>query len=269
MTNSASTTHRVKTWIACLSAAWTVAAAAAMASETEKTLLANGSFEAIATVKAPTGNEQGAWLLKTNLQAPSHWRLSSAFPGDLEVVEDDAYDGKCFLRLAARPERATHLTQQCPGFRRGLVYQVSLRYRGGPVELKVYEYDDKGKLKADRAFAKGKPTPSRDGAWQTLVGIYTVPNGISKVTLALAVPAAGEVDLDDVRVSESERSAERVNVRDFGASGSEFETTCDTTAGGQCRYPPGCGRLPARPSGGGLQVQSPCHGRLCLGKSSR
>jgi hypothetical protein len=226
------TVQRRRTWIVGLCAAWICTSAALAAADSEKTLLKNCSFEAVARVAAPPkGSEQGKWLLKSDLQAPAEWRLSAAYPGELEVIDGGAADGQRYLRIAAGPNRAAHLAQQCPGLLRGLAYEVSLRYRGGPVELKVYEYDGMGKLKADRAFARGVPTAVRDGAWGTLAGIYMMPNGIAKVTLALAVPGGGEADLDDLRIERFERSAERLNVRDFGASGSEFETTADATAG--------------------------------------
>ena len=56
----------------------------------------------------------------------------------MEVIDGGAADGQRFLRLAAGSVRAAHLAQECPGRRRGLGYEVSLRYRGGPVHLKVY-----------------------------------------------------------------------------------------------------------------------------------
>ena len=232
MLEHASTARAKRIRIAGLCAAWICTSAVAAAADAEKTFLQNCSFEAVTRVKVPPKEtERGKWVLKSDLQVPAEWQLSSAFPGELEVAEGDAADGKRFLRLAAGAERAVHLFQKCPDLRHGLSYGISLRYRGGPVELKVYEYDGTDKLKADRAFAKGLPTPVRDGSWATLPGIYKVPNGIAKATFALAVPAGGEADLDDVRVGRHERSSEALNVHDFGASGSEFETTTDTTAG--------------------------------------
>ncbi|MBC8871477.1 MAG: right-handed parallel beta-helix repeat-containing protein [Planctomycetes bacterium] len=219
-------------WIAGLCAAWICVLADATAADATGIFLRNASFEVAATAKAPSKeNALGKWVLKSEFTAPTEWTLSSAYPGELEVMEGDAADGQRFLRVVAGPKRAAHLAQRCPALRRGLGYEVSLRYRGGPVELKVYEYDGSGKLKADRAFAKGVPTPVRDGSWRTLAGIYMVPNGIERITLALAIPEGGEADLDEVRIGSFERSSERLNVRDFGASGSEFETTADTIAG--------------------------------------
>ncbi|MBT4814244.1 MAG: hypothetical protein HON70_01015 [Lentisphaerae bacterium] len=123
------------------------------------------------------------------------------------------------------------MIQLCPGLRRGLTYEVVLRYRGGPVELKVYEYDAKGSLKTDRAFARGEPTPARTGGWGTVRGAYRLPQGMSKATLAVTVPAGAEADVDAVSLEEIEQAEGFLNVRDFGASGSEFETLASTTPG--------------------------------------
>jgi len=207
-------------------------AAAAEAPEAEKAFVNNGSFETLQQLAAPpAAGEKGQWILKSDLKAPAQWTLSSAFPGELTVVEGGAADGERFLRLAAGVNRAAHLFQQCPALRRGLSYEVSIRYRGGPVELKVYEYDGAGALKADRPFVSGRPTAVRDGAWGTLTGVYRLPTGVAKVCLAIAVPPGGEVDLDDLRVSRYVRSEQWLNARDFGVSGSEFETTATATAG--------------------------------------
>ena len=215
-----------------LCAAWICTSTAAADADAKSVLVKNGSFEAVKRLEAlPRANAQGQWALKSDLQTPMDWTLSSAFPGALAVVGGGAADGKWFLRIASRPKRAAHLYQRCPALRRGLVYEVALRYRGGPVELKVYEYDGKGKLKADRSFARGEPTPVRHGTWGTLKGAYKMPHGIARACLVVAVPAGGEADLDDVRASKLERSEGRLNVCDFGASGSEFETTADTAAG--------------------------------------
>ncbi|NLX99720.1 MAG: hypothetical protein GXY83_26790 [Rhodopirellula sp.] len=214
--------------IASLCAGWLFASSAAAGTP----LVENPGFEAVAPLAAPPkANAQGQWVLKSDLLAPAQWTLSAAYPGELQVVEDGAAEGQRFLRIAAGPNRAAHVVQPCAGLLRGLGYEISVRYRGVPVELKVYEYDGAGGLKSDRAFARGVRTPVRDGDWSTLTGIYMMPNGISRVTLALAVPEGGEADLDDVRMAAFQRSAEPVNVRDFGASGSEFETAATTAAG--------------------------------------
>ena len=154
--------RKMRLWIACLAAAWICDSALAAGAGTQSIPLTNCSFETVAPLKAaPKGNERGTWVLDSGLQAPAQWKLSSAFPGELEVVEGGAADGRRFLRLAASAVRAAHLFQQWPDVRRGLSYEVSLRYRGGPVQLKVYEYDVAGKLKTDRAFARGDRKSTR------------------------------------------------------------------------------------------------------------
>ena len=194
--------------------------------------LQNGSFEDLVRLKAqPAANAMGRWALKSDLQAPAEWRLSAAYPGELEVVEGDASDRARFLRVTAQPKRASHLTQPCPGLRRGLNYEVTVRYRGGPIELKVYEYDSKGDLKTDRPFAAGGRTALRDGPWGRLRGVYRLPQGMARAVLAVTVPAGDEADLDDVRLAKWERAEQWLNVREHGASGSEFESRADTDAG--------------------------------------
>ncbi|MFK5920987.1 MAG: hypothetical protein QM496_02315 [Verrucomicrobiota bacterium] len=170
------------------------------------------------------------WFL-VNGKKPALWNLSSAYPGDLEMVEMEAAEGRYFLKLAARPERAAHLTQATPYLRRSLPYQLSVSYRGGPVELRMYEYDENGKLIAERAFARGEALKTDNNTWKKLTGIYQLPRNIARVTLALVVPEGAQADLDEVKVDAFERSSESVNVRDFGASGSEYETLADTRAG--------------------------------------
>lgn len=232
MIRLATATRQVRSSLTCGFAAWILVSAAANACASERTVLQNPSFEAVAVVQAPPqASAQGTWVLKSGLRVPEGWTLSQAYPGELEVVEQGAAEGQRFVRVVAGPNRAAHLAHPWSGLRPGLGYKVSLRYRGGPVELKVYEYDGTNALKSDRAFVRSVPTPVRDGSWSTLVGIYMLPNGISRVTLALAIPPGGGADLDDVVMEAFERSATPLNVRDFGASGSQFETTADTAAG--------------------------------------
>lgn len=194
--------------------------------------LPNGSFETLTRLAAsPTGNAQGIWVLKSDLQAPTAWTLNTAFPGTLEVIDGDAAEGQRFLRLTAGAQRAAHLAQPSPSLRGGLRYEVALHYRGGPVELKVYEYDAGGGLKADRAFARGAVTPVRDGPWSVLESLYAMPAGIAAATLVVCVPAGAEADVDDLRLRRGAVADSPLNVRAFGASGSGFETTAPTTAG--------------------------------------
>ena len=224
-------------WARVVAGLWSVAAVLTaaeppQAGATPESLLQNGSFETLTRLSAPpAGNAQGVWVLKSELQAPAAWTLSGAFPGTLEVVAAGAAAGERFLRVTAGPNRAAHLAQPCPGLRGGLSYAVTLRYRGGPVELKVYEYDAKGQLKTDRAFARGAPTPVRDGLWAALTGVYGLPDGMATATLVVCVPAGAEADLDDVSLRRRAVTDTALNVRAFGASGSSFETTADASAG--------------------------------------
>ena len=134
MIKRANVVRRTTTWIAGLCAAWVCISAEATAADAESTFLRNPSFEVVSPGKAPSkGNELGRWVLKGDLLAPTEWTLSSAYPGELEVIEGDAADGQRCLRVAAGPKRAAHLAQRCPALRRGLGYEVSLRYRGGPI----------------------------------------------------------------------------------------------------------------------------------------
>jgi len=209
-----------------------VAAAREGQPEPAASLLANGGFEAIQRLAAPPpGNDFGSWVLKSDQQAPAAWMLNASFPGELELAEGDAAEGRRYLRLAAGAKRAAHLIQSCPQLRPGLTYKFTLRYRGGPVELKVYEYDDQNRLKADRPFAEGLATPVRRGDWAALEGVYTLPEGIARTTFVVCVPDGSEADLDDVRGERFVRPETPVDVRAFGASGSAFETTAETAAG--------------------------------------
>ena len=56
-----------------------------------------------------------------------------------------------------------------------------------------------------------------------------------------------------------------LNVRDFGASGSKFETTAATTAGSKQITVAERRRLPGRPGRDGVQVQHPLHAHAALG----
>ncbi len=193
----------------------------------EDDLVENSGFEAITVANALA---TGKWTLNSKDQVPDKWTLSSAFPGDLEVVESAAPEGKRFVRIAAGPSRAAHIYQRCPQIRRGRAYEVSLRYQGGPVEVEMYEYDPAGKLVAEHRFAKSPANPPANDSWQEITGYYMLPDGIAKTSLAIVLPAGSRADLDDLRMIGFERSSEKLNVRDFGVSGSAFETLADTAA---------------------------------------
>jgi len=195
----------------------------------EKNLLKNASFEAVTASSEPAMRN---WMLNGELQVAVEWNLSPAFPGELEVMTTDADDGSRFLQVSAPATRAAHI-YQAGQFQHGRAYEVTLQYRGGPVELMMYEYDAAGKLAGEPVFARSQPRSGNgdDSSWHELSGYYMLPRGITKASLVVVVPPGFEADLDGLRMTGFERSSERLNVREFGASGSSFETVAVTVAG--------------------------------------
>ncbi len=207
----------------------TIAASSVLAeSSSEGSHVNNPGFEAV-TVLGESAKR--GWKLNDAEQAPTQWALSPAFPGELLVVETDAAEGDRFVRMTAPTARAAHIYQACPQVQKGRPYEVALRYQGGAVKLEMYEYDEAGKLVREHVFAQNYLDSAADNSWQELTGYYTLPDGVTKVSLVIVVPAGGKVAVDDLRMSGFERSPEKINVRDFGASGSSFETLAATTAG--------------------------------------
>ena len=177
--------------------------------------LNNPGFE---TVTVSNGVVRRGWTLNDAEQVPDHWALSSAFPGELLVVESGAAGGGRFVQLAAPAARAAHIYQACPLIQKVTPYEVALRYQGGPVKLQMYEYDDAGRLVGEHVFAQSYRESSADDSWRELIGYYTLPDKVVKVSLAIVVPAGSKVAVDDLRRSGFVRSSEKLNVRDFGAS---------------------------------------------------
>lgn len=190
--------------------------------------LNNQGFE---TLSVASESAKQGWKLNAANEVPTHWALSSAFPGELLVVELEAAEGDHFVRVTAPTTRAAHIFQTCPQIQKGKPYVLTLRHRGGPVKVEMYEYDAAGTLVGEHIFAKSVDESAADGSWQELTGYYTLPDGIVKASLAIVVPPGSKVDVDDLRMTAFERSSEKLNVRDFGASGSTFETLATTTAG--------------------------------------
>lgn len=195
---------------------------------TGKNLAENPGFESVSVSPDPTGRK---WKLKSGDLIPDGWNLSPAFPGELEVVESTAPEGERFLRITAGKGRAAHIYQSCPNIVRGRVYEISLRHKGGPMALEMYEYDAAGHLVAEHVFAKSSPNSASDSEWQDLTGYYMLPTAIARTSLAIVLSGGSRADLDDIRFYGFERSSEKLNVRDYGVSGSSFETTANTAAG--------------------------------------
>lgn len=194
----------------------------------EENQVENHGFE---EVTASAEMTKRGWTLNAAGQFPLQWNLSPAFPGELQVVESAAAEGERFVRVTAPATRAAHIYQACPQIQRGKAHEVSLRYRGGSVELEMYEYDQAGKLVGEHVFVKSAGSSPANDSWQEMTGFYMLPDGVVKVSLVIVVPTGSRADVDDLRMHSFERSSEPLNVRDFGASGSSFETMAETTAG--------------------------------------
>ena len=198
-------------------------------------LLANGSFEQV--IRSPgvpqEGGKRGSWTLHGGPSAPAEWTLSGYFGGELTVLSEGACDGERFLRIKAAAEREAHVHAACSGVRPDRHYRASLRYRGGPVRIKAYEYSPKGGAPHIETIATGLATAELKGEWATVEGEYS-PYGIVNARVVAAVQTGCTADIDDFRVWQVKYDAPLdstgwLNVRHYGASGSAFETVAETT----------------------------------------
>ncbi|MEW6354978.1 MAG: right-handed parallel beta-helix repeat-containing protein [Planctomycetota bacterium] len=203
--------------------------------EEPKLLLINGGFEEVA--EAPgvgkDGGKYGSWMLRGSPRVPAQWTLSGHFGGELSVMSEGAPEGKLFLRIQAGAEREAHIHQLCPAIKSGGYYNVSLRYRGGPVLIRAYEYIEEGKSPRIETIATGSAT-DLNGEWRRIEGLYYPPRTI-KVSMVAAAAAGCVADIDDFRAWQDEARTTAaaqgwLNARDYGASGSMFETTAAATA---------------------------------------
>ena len=202
--------------------------------ESANSLIGNGGFEEL--VRAPgvadTGGKSGSWVLKAGPQAPAGWTLSGWFGGTLTVLSEGAPEGKHYLRIQGTAEREAHIHRECPGIWAGGCYKVSIRYRGGPVKIKAYEYKAGESAPRIPALATGEPT---EGEWRRIEQTYA-PLDLDNVRLVAAVDASSTADIDDFRVWQTEPEVEPdasgwLNVKNHGVCGSAFETKAKTTAG--------------------------------------
>ena len=210
--------------------------AAAARAEEQESFVANGGFEEVtqAAGVAKTGGKHGSWMLQRGPHVPSKWTLSGYFGGELRILSERAAEGTRLLRIQAGAEREAHIYQARPEIRSGGYYQVSIRYRGGPVLIRAYEYSAKGGAPHIQTIVTGKAT-DLDGEWGRIEGHY-YPLRMAKVSIVAAVAAGRVADIDDFRVWPGQTptgSGARgwLNARDFGASGSMFETTAAAAAG--------------------------------------
>ena len=202
----------------------------------EKSLLTNGGFEKVTQVAgvAEGSGKHGSWMLKGGPHTPARWTPSHHFSGELSILSEGAPEGKQFLRIQAGAKREAHIVQPCPGVKSDSCYMVSIRYRGGPVRVKAYEYSGKGGGPYIETIAEGQAI-AYDGGWRRIEHSY-YPSGIAKVSIVAAVAAGCVAEIDDFRVwqVQPETSPDAggwLNVRECGASGSALETVATTTAG--------------------------------------
>ncbi len=213
--------------------AWLVAAFAAAE---PKPLLKNSGFEKTITLRgvARTGGKWRGWVLRRGPYMPADWTLSSHFIGSLTILTDGPAEGKRYIRIQAGDVREAHVFQLCPAIKPRSAYRLSLRYRGGPVLLKAYEYTAKGGSPHIETIATG-PGTKLDGEWARVEGFY-YPFRIAKAAIVAAVATGCTADIDDFRVwavkpKGSHDARGWLNARDFGASGSDFQTTAKAVAG--------------------------------------
>ena len=200
----------------------------------EKPLLTNGGFEQLMRIAGvpDAGGKHGSWVLKGGPQAPVGWALSSHFGGMLTVLSEGSPEGNVCLRMEAPAGRDAHIWQACAGIWAGGFYRVSIRYRGGPIAIKAYEYRPTRKYPYVETIVE---SPASAQVWQQLEGTYS-PHGCTKVSIAASVAMGCTAEIDDFRVWQSEPEYAPdgpgwLNVQNHNASGSRFETAASTTAG--------------------------------------
>ena len=210
------------------------AGAASALAEDSQTLLKNGGFEQLARIPGVPdgGGKHGSWVLKGDSQAPVDWTLSSYFGGTLTVLMEGAPEGSACLRMEAPAKREAHVWQACNGIWSGGFYRVSIRYRGGPVAIKAYEYRPTREYPYVETIVESLGPAE---GWQQLEGTYS-PHGCINVSVAASVAMGCRAEIDDFRVwrSKPESASDEpggLNVKNYDASGSQFETDAKTTAG--------------------------------------
>ena len=178
-----------------------LAIALACAAAHGQSLLNNAGFEAVRTVKGPASGDIGfgVWKLGPGRDAPTHWTLNSAFPGECFVPSEGVHSGKRFLRIRASGQRGTaHVFQPCPGMEAGARYKIAVWVRGGNVTFQFYEYFKKGPMGGQRVLTT---TPGPD-QWKRVMGYYAPRGGdnFKSASLAIAVAKGQTVDVDDIEV---------------------------------------------------------------------
>ena len=195
-----------------------------------------------ALVPAPGVPESGGkyrdWTLKNGNLVPEGWTLNAWFKGELEVIEEDAADVPRCLRICAPKERDSHIELPPVPSDWAKTYHAvdfKVRYRGGPVLLAAYEYTIPGKspavvtVETSLGPVKDAGDPNR---WLTFECRYFMPDVPFRLALGVAAGGTAEIGTAEwvpLKV-DVEGGGQWLNARDFGATGSAFETTAKVTA---------------------------------------
>lgn len=206
-----------------------------------ESILPNGGFEAITPANGvpAAGGEFRQWTLRNGNGVPAGWTLNAWFKGELEVDADPAPEVGRYLRIRAPREREAHielptLTSEAPAAFQALDFAV--RYRGGSVLLASYEYTVPGKA-PDVVTVAVSGDPAADGrapeVWRRFACRYVMPGVPFRLALGVAAGAVAEVDGAELRPVSLDLGpgGQWLNVRDFGATGSGFETAATVAAG--------------------------------------
>ena len=160
-------------------------------------LLHNGGFETTRVIKGkPHGDVGfGLWRLGAQREAPTHWTLNSAFPGECLMPSQGARSGKRFLRVRATGKRGTaHVYQPCRGLDPTARYKITAWVRGGKLSIQFYEYFKKGPMGGQRVLTAAAD-PKR---WKQVVAYYSPRGGDNFGSASLAFEVAKGETLDTV-----------------------------------------------------------------------
>jgi hypothetical protein len=165
-------------------------------------LLRNGSFEELSLIEGSPDRDRGAgqWTLDGS-RMPTHWRPNSVYPGHLAITGDGAFHGKRCMTITAGKARDAQIYQPLADLRPGRWYHLSVRVKGGPASLLVYEY------RKDRPAPVAKTLSSDTApknAWRRINGFYC-PEGedFASASIVLFVPKGASATFDDATAAET------------------------------------------------------------------
>ena len=204
-----------------------------------ESMLVNGGFEDVQPIASlgAEGGAYGGWQVLGGAGLPRSWQLNGYFTGDFGLVEGDAFEGARFVRITATMDgRSGDMVTPVArdAWTPGNAYVLSLHYRRGPLLVKAYEYRTPGKSPAVVTLARSLPSHD-ETTWQRFESLVVAPS--CDMLLVLAAAEGTTVEMDDVQLQRKPGFVVGqgwANVRDFGASGSDYETAAKVTAGSRC-----------------------------------